>query len=275
MATDISGNEILCIGNNQSEVLQALRYVEFLENKLDRDIGNYYWKKYVAAAFWAQISTPVNLIITLLTAVTTAQATSQNILSEYIYQIVAVSSLVITTLNTFFRPHSQLTYNTEMLQKWGEIGIEFEKVYYMYLDEDYDYEHIENMKPKQLENKIKLYRTIQDKINNQRKNEGVGTINFITDLIFLISMNTCIRSYKCWLDHDKKIQLESKAKMIKEKSKQLNLNIRATEIKESAKQAMTNITNLFSTTPFSDLQHHKESTEDISVVTVVQEKDAT
>ncbi len=214
---DISGNEIITIGVEKHEKLQALRYVEFLENKLDQDIGNYYWKKYVAAAFWAQISTPVNLIITLLTAVTTAQATSQNILSEYIYQIVAVTSLVITTLNTFFRPHSQLTYNTEMLQKWGEIGIEFEKAYYMYLDEDYDYEHVENMKPKQLENKIKCYRGIQDKIHAQRKNEGVGTINFLTDLIFLISMKTCIRSYKCWLDHDKKIQLESKQKVLNAK----------------------------------------------------------
>lgn len=273
MPTDISGNEIVCIGNKQNEIFQALRYVEFLENKLDRDIGNYYWKRYVAAAFWAQISTPVNLIITLLTAVTTAQATTQNILSEYIYQIVAITSLLITTLNTFFRPHTQLTYNTEMLQKWGEIGIEFEKVYYMYLDEDYDYDHVENMNAKQLENKIKLYRVIQDKINNQRKNEGVGSINFITDLIFLISMNTCIRSYKCWLDHDKKIQLEAKAKTLKEKEKKIDLDMKATEMKENAKQAFTNITNLFSDIPSVELEKKVASSEDISVVTIVHEKD--
>lgn len=273
MPTDISGNEIVCIGNKQNEIFQALRYVEFLENKLDRDIGNYYWKRYVAAAFWAQISTPVNLIITLLTAVTTAQATTQNILSEYIYQIVAITSLLITTLNTFFRPHTQLTYNTEMLQKWGEIGIEFEKVYYMYLDEDYDYDHVENMNAKQLENKIKLYRGIQDKINNQRKNEGVGSINFITDLIFLISMNTCIRSYKCWLDHDKKIQLEAKAKTLKEKEKKIDLDMKATEMKENAKQAFTNITNLFSDIPSMELEKKVASSEDISVVTIVHEKD--
>jgi len=275
MPTDISGNEIVCIGNKQNEIFQALRYVEFLENKLDRDVGNYYWKRYVAAAFWAQISTPVNLIITLLTAVTTAQATTQNILSEYIYQIVAITSLLITTLNTFFRPHTQLTYNTEMLQKWGEIGIEFEKVYYMYLDEDYDYDHVENMNAKQLENKIKLYRGIQDKINNQRKNEGVGSINFITDLIFLISMNTCIRSYKCWLDHDKKIQLEAKAKTLKEKEKKIDLDMKATEMKENAKQAFTNITNLFSDIPSMELEKKVASSEDISVVTIVHEKDDT
>jgi len=42
---DISGNEIITIGVEKHEKLQALRYVEFLENKLDQDIGNYYWKK--------------------------------------------------------------------------------------------------------------------------------------------------------------------------------------------------------------------------------------
>ena len=28
-------------------------YLKFLENKIDGDIGFYFWKKYIAAAFWA------------------------------------------------------------------------------------------------------------------------------------------------------------------------------------------------------------------------------
>jgi hypothetical protein len=55
-----------------------------LRNKLDKEIGYNYWKKYVASAFWSQISTPINLTITFLTAVTTAQSQSENLLSHSI-----------------------------------------------------------------------------------------------------------------------------------------------------------------------------------------------
>ena len=109
---------------------EPAKYIKFIETKLDKDIGYYYWKKYVAAAFWSQVSTPINLTITILTGLTTAQATSPDLIPEYLYAQIAIATLVITTLNTFFRPHTQLTHNTEMMQKWNEVGIEFEKVYY-------------------------------------------------------------------------------------------------------------------------------------------------
>lgn len=48
------------------------KFINFLENKLNVDIGFYYWKRYVAGSFWAQLATPINLAITLMTALTTA-----------------------------------------------------------------------------------------------------------------------------------------------------------------------------------------------------------
>jgi hypothetical protein len=190
--------------------LNAKEYITFLENKLDQDIGFYYWKRYIAAAFWAQISTPINLVITLLTALTTAQATASDILPHSIYSQISIVSLVITTLNTFFRPHVQLNANNELMKKWVELGIEFENLYYDDLEDPKE-------NTKELDKRIKRYKNLQDKINDQRKSEGPGTINFTTDFIHLICMATCISQYKRWLDHDKKILKEAEKRDRKEK----------------------------------------------------------
>ena len=173
----------------------------FLMKKIDRDIGYNFWKKYVASAFWSQISTPINLIITFLTAITAAQAQSSDLLPQGIYSQLAIGSLIITTLNTFFRPHTQFTTNSESLQKWNDVGVRFEKEYYdkiivrLYTDEEF-----QNVK-----NKITNYEKIQDDMNSIRKSDGSNTVNFITDLLFILCYSTCIRKYKRWLDHDKKI----------------------------------------------------------------------
>lgn len=187
-----------------------IQFVKFLENKIDQDLGFYFWKRYTAAAFWTQICTPINLLITLMTALTTAQSASSNILQEEAYKQVAIATLLITTLNTFFRPHVQLTYNTEQLQKWNEIGIEFENVYYSNRDTD-------TLTIEQIECKVAQYKETQTRINTQRKAEGVGAINFMTDMVHLIAMRTCIRQYKRWLDRDRRIQ--KKANMIEQEEK--------------------------------------------------------
>jgi hypothetical protein len=41
-----------------------------LENKLNGELGDMWWNKYVGGAFWTNISTPINLAITILSAVT-------------------------------------------------------------------------------------------------------------------------------------------------------------------------------------------------------------
>ena len=175
--------------------------LHILRNKLDKEIGYNYWKKYVASAFWSQISTPINLTITFLTAITTAQSQSENLLSHPIYSQIAITSLIITTLNTFFRPHTQYAANTEYLSKWKTIGIEFEKEYFNRMEE----ESIEVYKLK-----IDEYLKIQEKVDDLRKSEGTEMINFLTDFIYFICYRTCLRRYKRWLDVDRRIITESK-----------------------------------------------------------------
>lgn len=221
---------------NSLYAINAKEYITFLENKLDQDIGFYYWKRYVAAAFWAQISTPINLVITLLTALTTAQATASDILPQSIYSQISIVSLLITTLNTFFRPHVQLNANNELMKKWSELGIEFENLYYDDLEDPKD-----NIK--ELDKRIKRYKSLQDKINDQRKSEGPGTINFTTDFIHLICMATCISKYKRWLDHDKKILKEARDRDRREKLDQENADLAYRLQKEEIRKTETKIRN--------------------------------
>lgn len=181
----------------------------FLKRKLDKDIGYNYWKKYVSSAFWAQISTPINLIITFLTAITTAQAQTQDLISRDLYSQLAIVSLVITTLNTFFRPHAQFATNTEYLGKWNDIGVHFEKEYC----DKVNTQIIDKKTLDKLEKKVAEYKKIQDEVITLRKTEGSGTVNFLTDLIFLIAYSTCIRNKQTWLATDKKIEDATKTKM--------------------------------------------------------------
>ena len=182
----------------QAPVPLKLKQLLFLKGKLDRDLGFFYWKKYIAAAFWAQIATPINLMITLLTALTTAQATSPDLLSHSLYVNISVATLVITTLNTFFRPHTKMMENTEYMKKWNELGLEFEKLYYSDTENN-------SLSRDNCEMKIAELSALQDKMNELRKEEGPSSQNFLTDLIHILCVSTCLRRYQRWLDNDRHI----------------------------------------------------------------------
>jgi hypothetical protein len=107
---------------------------------------------------------------------------------------------VITTLNTFFRPHTQYAANTEYLSKWKELGIEFEKEFFNRMEE----ESIEIY-----QSKIEKYQKLQEKVDDLRKSEGTEMINFLTDFIYFICYRTCLLRYKRWLDVDRRIIKES------------------------------------------------------------------
>lgn len=167
------------------------KFLDFLESKIDNDLGFYFWKKYIAAAFWAQISTPINLMITILTALTTAQSTSSGFLSKNAYRDISIATLLITVINTFFTPFSQLNKNVALMKKWNALGTEFEEIYY-----NFDkYTHLPEY--------IKKYKLLQTKINTLRDSEGPESINFVTDLIHTISVCSCLRGYDKWLSNDR------------------------------------------------------------------------
>jgi hypothetical protein len=108
------------MSDDNEEKSRVITKVIFLKKKIDKEIGYNYWKKYVASVFWSQISTPINLTITMLTAITTAQIQTNDLISPTVGSNLAIVSLILATLNTFFRPHTQYATNTELLTKWTQ-----------------------------------------------------------------------------------------------------------------------------------------------------------
>ena len=76
-----------------------------IKKKLNTDLGFYYWKYYIAGAFWSNIATPINLSITILSAIVSAQANTENLISTNLYKDLSIALLLLSTLNTFiFKP---------------------------------------------------------------------------------------------------------------------------------------------------------------------------
>lgn len=169
------------------------KFIIFIENKINKDIGFYYWKKYIAAAFWSQLSLPINLLITILTAVNTFQATSPDLIPQHIYVNISIVTLFVTVLNTFFRPHEQMTENNNMAKKWNDIGIEFEELYYN--NKTYDETTINNT--------IVNYKNLLFKLNDLKQSEGPANTNFFTDLLHLFVIRVYLKKYQNWLDFEK------------------------------------------------------------------------
>jgi hypothetical protein len=162
-----------------------------MEDNIDRTIGFYYWKRYVASAFWANISTPINLAITLLTALTTAQATTSNLFSSTTTSNLSITAFVLTIINTFFKPHLQMTQNVGLMEDWNKMGTNFEEIFF------------DDKKFSQKEEFMNRYKKLQSDMNELRKMDGPDTTNFVTDLIHYLSTKCCLRNIY-WLDEDMK-----------------------------------------------------------------------
>lgn len=169
--------------NNQPEMVA-------LESHLNKVLGYSWWKKYVAAAFWSNISTPINLSITMMTALTTAQATTQNLLPKETYVGLSIATLIVTTLNTFFRPHTQMTDNMKIMSKWQEFGSEFEKIYFTDNQDQVDYKR-----------RLKAYKTLQFEVSTFRNQVPPESYNFCTDIIYYIARRAFLKKREAWLDY--------------------------------------------------------------------------
>lgn len=82
-----------------------------------------------------------------------------------------------------------MTQNIGIMEQWNSVGVDFELIFY------------DNNKYNEYELFIEKYRGIQERINEIRKMDGPDTINFLTDLIHMISTKCCLKDIN-WLDHD-------------------------------------------------------------------------
>ena len=98
-----------------------------LDDRLNLDIGTEYWRYFVACSFWSTVSTPVNMMITILSALVSSQAnTGGALLSAQANARLSLALLVLSAANTFARPHAQLQESHRLMARWNALGIELE-----------------------------------------------------------------------------------------------------------------------------------------------------
>ncbi len=156
--------------------------------KINQDIGFYWWKRYIYSAFWSNISTPINLAIVVFTAITTGQTATKNLVSEEVSTLLGSTVLFVSIFNTFFRPNEQLAQNQKIMQDWADIGEQFDEIYY-------DRVYTKEEKIGRLLNLETLFKSMS---SLKRNNDN----NYFIDLIYLIARILCIRSKINWIKID-------------------------------------------------------------------------
>lgn len=154
---------------------EILGYIKNINNS----IGYYWWKQYIYSGFWSYISTPINLSITVLTALTTGQSATHELLSANTTTILGGVVLSLSIFNTFFKPNDQMNINKIELHKWAECGTRFDGIYVDKIC--YCENNIENEKKEKLK---KLQELFKDVSQLKKDNES----NFIIDILY-----SCIR----------------------------------------------------------------------------------
>jgi hypothetical protein len=146
-----------------------------LQGSLNVRIGTQAWKKYISAAFWNYISTPINFTITLFTALTAGQTgTGSNYLTERQLFIMLFISFLLSIVNTFFKLKEKALLNYEASKKYDEFGAIFEEIYYMPLSTEND-----------MKTRLSKYKLLQEEINKYSQKERIENVNYVTELIYL------------------------------------------------------------------------------------------
>lgn len=162
--------------------------IKSYEEKINYDIGYYWWKRYVAGAIWNNISTPISLAITIITALTTGQAATKDLINETTNVRLGMAALIISTLNTFFRPAQQLMENMEKMKLWAKMGTDFERVYY---------DRVHTMEEKR--DKLSKYQELFNQVNELKRESAT---NFFTDMVYLVARNCCMTNGVEWIQDD-------------------------------------------------------------------------
>lgn len=156
-----------------------------LEDKLDKMIGFFFWKTYVATTLYANISTPINLTITIFTALMTAHSsTSSSFISNEMNMKINLITFVVSILNSYFTPQKEFNELNEYLMKWSDIGNRFEKA--IYTSNSY-------------EQKIVSYTGLLDEANLLYKDQYIKKRNFLTDLLHTIVKTLFMNSNDRWM----------------------------------------------------------------------------
>ena len=189
--TNIIHNDIIQIDDIEDEINGYI-------NKINSDIGFYWKKRYIYSAFWSNISTPINLSIVILTALTTGENATKDLIGQRVSTILGIVVLFVSIINTFFRPNEQLAKNQTLQEKWADIGEEFDEIYY---------DRVYTLKEKS-EQLVKLEKLFKSMSSVKRMDDN----NYLIDLLFFIIRCTCIRGNIDWVHISDTHEIKRKAR---------------------------------------------------------------
>jgi hypothetical protein len=154
--------------------------MEFLESELNSSLFVAWNKKYVGYVFWNNMGTPINFTITLLTAMTAAKSTSTSstFLSDSQNTIISITVLLISAVNTFFRPYNKATEHMKFITEVQKYGAQFDEVFYKAKLTNEEYEVAYNK-----------YFEIQQNFNKYKSENSIESKNLIVDIIYFFVIN--------------------------------------------------------------------------------------
>ena len=147
-----------------------------MQENLNLRIGVRRRKKYISAAFWNYISTPINFIITLFTALSASQTgTTNTFLSSNQVFYILLTTFILSIINTFFKLKEKAQLNYDAAKMYEQFGTEFEKIYFEPI-----------LKTGDVEKKLKDYNELNKKIMTYSNHENIDGVNYITEFLFYI-----------------------------------------------------------------------------------------
>lgn len=151
-----------------------------LQENLNVQIGVQMYKKYLNAAFWNYISTPINFTITLFTALSAGQTGSNsNLITQNQLFYILFTSFFLSIINTFFKLKEKAISNYEAVKQYEHFGYTFENIYYTAITNDHD-----------VELKIKLYKKLTCEIEEYTRKDTIDSVNYLTECIFRVIKKT-------------------------------------------------------------------------------------
>jgi hypothetical protein len=145
-----------------------------IQDNLNLRIGSTTWKKYISAAFWNYISTPINFTITLFTAFSAGQSGTETIYltKDQLFYILMVTFL-LSVINTFFKLKEKAVLNYNACNQYNKFGSEFEEIYFTPISSDKD-----------VTERLNKYKALQKKINEYNEEENVENVNYLTTVLY-------------------------------------------------------------------------------------------
>lgn len=169
-----------------------------MQENLNMRIGIQKWKRYVRASFWNNISTPINFIITLFTALSAGQTgtQSQYLNNNQLFYILFVS-FILSTVNTFFKLKDKAKKSHELLNSFEPFGSAYEDIYFQQILNNED-----------VRNRLKKYQKLQREFNEFLiEEEEISRIDYISDFLFIIIKYFC---FCCFSNKLKQINIDER-----------------------------------------------------------------